>query len=384
MTNDQNVVVEALKSSSLVVLENGRIKSIVKTGRSTIILREIPSDASEESVREIFAFPGCKPIASVRSEIGDTWFVTMESEEDAKDTLMDLKLKKRTFNGVSVKARLKTETVIRSYFPSTQIPAAAMGGYPMMPFTPYGAAAGAMADPNMQFSSGYGSGSENTGRNARQGRDRPGAFNEGNGERSPGSRAGDSSQGGAYGSSNSGSPRRDGSGVNKRQGGNGSNSGGNNKTSSRDRERDNNRKGGSQGNGGNGKGRDRKDGEGNTSRPTPPAPVIEINSSADFPPLPGDDHGPSTGSPAVVPGAYSQSVLHSTFSAAAASFTPAAAVIPPQGYQGPFIKYSIDDIMGIVSNIKEAVLPDTVQAVRKLCLVNAGEYSGDYYCIVNG
>ncbi|CAE7482858.1 unnamed protein product [Symbiodinium microadriaticum] len=41
----------------------------------------------------------------------------MESEEDAKDTLLDLKLKKRTFKGASVKARLKTETVIRSYYP---------------------------------------------------------------------------------------------------------------------------------------------------------------------------------------------------------------------------------------------------------------------------
>jgi hypothetical protein len=366
------VVVEALKSSSLVVLESGRIKSIVKTGRSTIILREIPSDASEESVREIFAFPGCKTISSVRSEIGDTWFVTMESEEDAKDTLMDLKLKKRTFNGVSVKARLKTETVIRSYFPSTQMPAGGMG-YPMMPFSPYSSGSN-MADSNMQFNSGYGSGGENSGR-PRQDRRQGFENGAGNGDRSPGTRAGgnyrggegESSQGAAYGgSSGTGSPRRDG-GVNRRQGGNGSNSGGSsNKTGGpRDRERDNNRKtGGSQGNGSNGKGRDRKDGE-SSSRPAPAAPVIEINSSADFPPLPGDDHGPATNSPAATTG-YSQSVLHTTFSAAAASFTPAAAMIPPRGYQGPYTKYSIDDVMSIVTNIKEAILPDTVQAVSPL------------------
>lgn len=64
---------KALEGSSLVTCIDGRIKSIMKSGRYTIILREIPSDTPEEQVREIFAFPGCKPIVSIRSEIGDTW-----------------------------------------------------------------------------------------------------------------------------------------------------------------------------------------------------------------------------------------------------------------------------------------------------------------------
>ena len=41
----------------------------------------------------------------------------MESEEDAKDTILDLKLKRRLFRSQLVKARLKTETLVRSYFP---------------------------------------------------------------------------------------------------------------------------------------------------------------------------------------------------------------------------------------------------------------------------
>ena len=47
--------------------------------------------ATEEEVREIFNFDGCKPIVSMRSDIEDTWFVIMDSEEDAKDTLLDLR-----------------------------------------------------------------------------------------------------------------------------------------------------------------------------------------------------------------------------------------------------------------------------------------------------
>ena len=71
-------------------------------GRYTIILRDIPSDAPEEEVREIFNYENCRPITSIRSEMGNNWFITMETEEDAKDTLLDLRIKKRLFRGEAV------------------------------------------------------------------------------------------------------------------------------------------------------------------------------------------------------------------------------------------------------------------------------------------
>ena len=73
LTQDEMLVREALEKSSISVIDD-RIKANIKaTGRSTIILREIPSDAPEEEIREIFQFDGCKNIASLRSDIGDTW-----------------------------------------------------------------------------------------------------------------------------------------------------------------------------------------------------------------------------------------------------------------------------------------------------------------------
>ena len=72
----------------------------------------------------------------MRSDIEDTWFVIMDSEEDAKDTLLDLRLKKRTFRGQSVKARLKSETMVRSFYavkppvaPVQMIPGGAFPGF---------------------------------------------------------------------------------------------------------------------------------------------------------------------------------------------------------------------------------------------------------------
>ena len=59
-------------------------------------------------------------------------FVLMDSEDDAKDTLLDLRLKKRMFRGQSVKGRLKSETVVRSFYPVQAAPSMPPAIYPGM------------------------------------------------------------------------------------------------------------------------------------------------------------------------------------------------------------------------------------------------------------
>ena len=56
----------------------------------------------------------------------------MDSEDDAKDTLLDLRLKKRMFRGQSVKGRLKSETVVRSFYPVQAAPSMPPAIYPGM------------------------------------------------------------------------------------------------------------------------------------------------------------------------------------------------------------------------------------------------------------
>jgi hypothetical protein len=73
LTQDESLLRRALETSTITIVDD-RIKANIKAaGRSTIILREIPSDTTEVEVREIFAFEGCKQITSMRSDIGDTW-----------------------------------------------------------------------------------------------------------------------------------------------------------------------------------------------------------------------------------------------------------------------------------------------------------------------
>lgn len=118
LCQDELAIRQALEGSTVVsIVDNNRLKAIIKpVGRNTIILREIPSNAAVEEVKEIFNYEGCSSITSIRSEIGDTWFVAMDSEDDAKTTLIDMRVKKRNFRGKAVKAGLKTEMAVKSFY----------------------------------------------------------------------------------------------------------------------------------------------------------------------------------------------------------------------------------------------------------------------------
>lgn len=87
------------------------IRPNAKHERNTIILREIPSDTNVKKVRELFTHCGQ---VDVRSDVGDTWFVTFQSEKEAIETLLTLCDKQ--LDGVPIKARLKSENVVKSYF----------------------------------------------------------------------------------------------------------------------------------------------------------------------------------------------------------------------------------------------------------------------------
>lgn len=103
-------------------------------------------------IREIFTGDGVAAIKSIRSDVGDTWFVTMDSEDDALNTI--LALRGKTFEGKAVKARLKSENLLRSFFPvptaaevqpTAAVAASAPYGLGGMGGGPGGAGGGSMA-----------------------------------------------------------------------------------------------------------------------------------------------------------------------------------------------------------------------------------------------
>jgi hypothetical protein len=65
-------------------------------------------------VQAIFQGEGCPATTGIRPDIGDCWFVTFNSEEDALKAL-DF-VRGRTFQDAPVKARIKSENLLRSLY----------------------------------------------------------------------------------------------------------------------------------------------------------------------------------------------------------------------------------------------------------------------------
>lgn len=91
---------------------------IVKQEQLTLVLRNIPSATPSNDIIGIFqrlTVDGkpCPTPQSIKSEMNDMWFVTFATKEDA--LLAHKAIIKETFNDQPIKARLKTESITKSY-----------------------------------------------------------------------------------------------------------------------------------------------------------------------------------------------------------------------------------------------------------------------------
>lgn len=89
LTTDVDFIIRVLSKSTNVTVDTTRMamKPSWKLQRNTLILRDVPSDAPEEEVKALFA---SRPVTNVHSDIGDTWFVTFATEDDALDALLNI------------------------------------------------------------------------------------------------------------------------------------------------------------------------------------------------------------------------------------------------------------------------------------------------------
>jgi len=88
------------------------------TKRNIIIFREVDENVTEDQIRAIFEsssddWSGDCPIKvdNIRQEVGNNWFVTVESGSDDDIVAAMFALRTMKLNGDSIKARLKTESV---------------------------------------------------------------------------------------------------------------------------------------------------------------------------------------------------------------------------------------------------------------------------------
>lgn len=108
---------DAIKKSDKLVLsgEGGKVRPNFRLERTTLILRNIPSEAPVDRVTDFLATLslGAEQISSVRADIGDNWYVKMKSEEAAMSAVQVFKGVE--WEGRKVGARIKSESLLKQY-----------------------------------------------------------------------------------------------------------------------------------------------------------------------------------------------------------------------------------------------------------------------------
>ncbi|XP_065655707.1 uncharacterized protein LOC100211173 isoform X5 [Hydra vulgaris] len=109
LTSDMNLIIEALKESPYVQLDETEQKVRANMKRCIVILREIPESTPIQEVKALFDHPNCPKWSSFEFAHNDSWYVTFECEEDAKRAYRHLREEVQCFKGRPLMARIKAK-----------------------------------------------------------------------------------------------------------------------------------------------------------------------------------------------------------------------------------------------------------------------------------
>eukprot|EP00002_Diphylleia_rotans_P035190 TRINITY_DN7656_c0_g1_i1.p1 TRINITY_DN7656_c0_g1~~TRINITY_DN7656_c0_g1_i1.p1 ORF type:complete len:773 (-),score=161.67 TRINITY_DN7656_c0_g1_i1:577-2895(-) len=113
MTGDINLVLQAMKASSSLIVDekNMKVKPNIKHRRTTLILRDVPSSFATEQLEALFQSGSVKPV-SIRPDVKETWFVEFETEEETSKAFDFVRT--QSIEGHPINARIKSETLLRT------------------------------------------------------------------------------------------------------------------------------------------------------------------------------------------------------------------------------------------------------------------------------
>ncbi|KAF7731724.1 La- protein 4 [Apophysomyces ossiformis] len=119
-TTDIDLIVKTLRESSAVIIdETGtKVKPNISVQRTTIILRDVP-ETTEQEISDLLRELDSPPIKNIKKDIGNMWYITFESEEDALKMLFNIRGK--SFKGMPIAARMKSEPILRSIQPRKSV-----------------------------------------------------------------------------------------------------------------------------------------------------------------------------------------------------------------------------------------------------------------------
>ncbi|RWS28103.1 la-related protein 4-like protein, partial [Leptotrombidium deliense] len=115
LTSDMKLIVETLKVSPCVQVNETEEKVRPINKRCVLILREIPETTPIKEVEDIFAGKNCPKFVSCEFAHNNSWYVTFESDEDAQRAYRYLREERRTFQDRPIMARIKAKPIMQTY-----------------------------------------------------------------------------------------------------------------------------------------------------------------------------------------------------------------------------------------------------------------------------
>uniref|UniRef100_A0A1A8MUR5 La ribonucleoprotein domain family, member 4 n=2 Tax=Nothobranchius pienaari TaxID=704102 RepID=A0A1A8MUR5_9TELE len=107
LTTDMDLILDVLKASPLVQVDEAGERVRPNHSRCIIILREVPETTPLEEVEALFKNENCPKVLSAEFAHNSSWYITFQSDMDALKAYRYLREEVKTFQGKPVMARIK-------------------------------------------------------------------------------------------------------------------------------------------------------------------------------------------------------------------------------------------------------------------------------------
>lgn len=116
LTNDKQLVVDVLRQSPTVQVDDSGEKVRPVHKRCVLILREMPESAVAKDIENLFSGENCPKFVSCEFAHNQSWYVTFETDEDAQRAYRYIREEIKVFptTGKPIMARIKAKPIVHS------------------------------------------------------------------------------------------------------------------------------------------------------------------------------------------------------------------------------------------------------------------------------